>query len=109
MNPLVERMLEIYKNQKFTDEELTKKIDDNKKTASSPEYIDDYIYTIENKFVLGGIVDWQGCHIDENWEKYKEKVGYYERHPDRKESSQAFTKYIITWWKKINREENDEK
>ena len=96
---IVELTLEIQRNQHFTKKEWRAKRKEQKKRQSSPEYIDAYIYSMEHDLVYDGIVDWSGCNIDESWEKYKEKVGYYKRHPEREAESKAFTKNVIAWWK----------
>ena len=103
-NDFIEEAVRLTKEYQNKPEEVEAWFEEMEKRQSDPEYIDAYIYDIENGFVLDGIVDWRGCRINEDWERYKEEVGYYKRHPEREEASKAFTQACIQLEKRLNEE-----
>lgn len=94
----VTKLLKIYRENTLSEKEIEEAMAENDKIVSSFEYIDNDIYETEHSLILDGIIDWHGCRINENWEKYKERIGYYTRHPEREEESRAFTKAIMEWY-----------
>ena len=102
--------LEIMQRQKtLSKKERKKRLKENDDIQKTPEFIDNYIYSMEHDFIYDGIIDWRGCNIDATWEKYKEEVGYYDRHPEREEESRAFTQEVIQWWEEQCKVTHDEK
>lgn len=104
-NDFIEEAVRLAKEYQNRPEEVEAWFKEMEKQHDEQEYIDAYIYDLENRFVFDGIVDWRGCRINEEWERYKEKVGYYERHPEKEEASKAFTQACIRLETKLNKEQ----
>ena len=95
---LAQEFIQMLKNG-HSDEEIKEAVELNRARLGSPVWVDHYIYSVEHRNMKDAIVDWDGCNINESWEQYKEDVGYYQRHSQRKQESINFTKSIMNWWK----------
>lgn len=84
----VKGMIKMANEDTLPEEELEKLRIEQFEKQTTPEFIDQYIYNVEHGYS-------KDCTITIDWEIYKMRVGYYDRHPERKEESQKWTFRIL--------------